>query len=238
MLWKSIFAGLRVLTYWETYVAGLEYFAIVFIPLLILAICFPTPTLEQERGKGVGVCLGCLLLPWLQVGAMVVFFLTLSPIILGLARDAAWSLPWVLLFTAPGAFLKLVVIIFVAAIFLALVPILREFNSLYVFVVGAIVLKFSLGILKPDAVGAVDFIPGFWTSLGFLVIGGVMSWVGSIVALILLDAFRKASLRLPIVGSRVVLIHDVGELLGGIIAGIFGFIPAFMYGAWLGMQIR
>ena len=30
MFWDSVIAGLKVLTYWETYVAGLEYLAISF----------------------------------------------------------------------------------------------------------------------------------------------------------------------------------------------------------------
>ena len=36
MFWDSVVAGLRVLTYWETYVAALEYLAIFFIPTALI----------------------------------------------------------------------------------------------------------------------------------------------------------------------------------------------------------
>ena len=36
MFWDSVFAGLRVFTYWETYVAGIEYLAIFINRLIII----------------------------------------------------------------------------------------------------------------------------------------------------------------------------------------------------------
>lgn len=38
MFWDSVVAGFKVLTYWETYVAGLEYLAIFFIPMIIVGM--------------------------------------------------------------------------------------------------------------------------------------------------------------------------------------------------------
>jgi hypothetical protein len=204
MFWDSVLAGLKVLTYWETYVAGLEYLAIFFIPMAIVGMI-----MEKSEGGGAAVgCLSMLLLPVLQVAAMAVFVLTLAPIIFGFADDAAWSFPWKILTMAPGAFFKLVGVLVVAAILLAFIPNLGQLNSWQTLVLGGIALMFVLGILdsvNPGTVrGRVDFVPGFWFSVGLLVIGEVMSWVGKMFP----------------------------------IGAIFGFIPVFMYGAWLGAQVR
>ncbi len=225
MFWDSVLAGLKVLIYWETYVAGLEYLAIFFIPMAIVGMI-----MEKSKGGGAAVgCLSMLLLPVLQVAAMVVFVLTLAPIIFGFAEDAAWSFPWKILTMAPGAFFKLVGVLVVAAIVLAFIPILGQLNSLQTLVLGGIALMFVLGILdsvNPGIVrGRVDFVPGFWFSVGLLVIGGVMSWVGMMVAALIATALEMAE-------------EGIGHLLMFPIGAIFGFIPVFMYGAWLGAQVR
>ena len=63
MFWDSVLAGLKVLTYWETYVAGLEYLAIIFIPMAIVGMIIEK---SESGGAAVG-CLSMLFLPVLQV---------------------------------------------------------------------------------------------------------------------------------------------------------------------------
>jgi hypothetical protein len=96
-------------------------------------------------------------------------------------------------------------------------------------VLGGIALMFVLGILdsvNPGAVkGRVEFIPGFWFSVGLIVIGGIMSWVGMMVAALAVTALELAQ-------------EGIGQIIMFPIAAIFGFIPVFMYGAWLGAQVR
>ena len=89
MFWDSVVAGLKVLTYWQTYAAGFEYLAIFVIPM-VLASLF----VNRGGGAAVGVgCLSAILLPLLQVAAVAIFTLSLSPIILDFETDAAWSFP-------------------------------------------------------------------------------------------------------------------------------------------------
>ena len=71
----------------------------------------------------------------------------------------------------------------------------------------------------------VDFLPGFWFSVGLIVIGGIMSWIGMMVA-----AFTVTALELAQDG--------IGQIIMLPVSAIFGFIPVFMYGAWLGAQVR
>jgi len=79
----------------------------------------------------------------------------------------------------------------------------------------------SPGIVR----GRVDFVPGFWFLVGFLAIGGVMSWVGMMAV-----AFIATTLKIDE--------KSIGQLFIFPIGAVFGFIPVFMYGAWLGAQMR
>ena len=228
MFWDSVLAGINVLTYWETYVAGLEYLAIFFIPMIVVGMIMQ----KSERMSGSVGCLSMFLLPLLQVAAMLVFILTLAPIIFGFAEDAAWSFPWKVIILAPGAFLKLVGWLAVVTIILAIIPLLGQLQSLQTLVLGGLALVFVLGILEsinPGIVkGRVDFIPSFWFSVGLLVIGGLMSWVGMMVAALLVTTIEMS----------IKMTEGLGQMIMVPIAAIFGFIPLFMYGAWLGAQVK
>ena len=185
----------------------------------------------MEKGEGAASgyvgCLSMILMPVLQVAAMVVMLLTIAPIIFGFNEDAAWSFPWQLITLAPGAFFKLVGVLIIAAIILAFVPLLGQLQSLHTLVLGGIALTFVLGILESAGVvtGRIDFIPGFWFSVGLIVIGGLMSWVGMMVAALVVTPIDMAE-------------EGLGQLIMFPIGAIFGFIPVFMYGAWLGAQVR
>lgn len=225
MFWDSVVGGLKVLTFWETYVAGLEYLALFMVPMVLVGLAMEK---GGEKSGAIG-CLGMLVMPVLQVAAIAVFVLTLAPIIFGLSEDAAWSFPWKVITLAPGMFFKLVGVLVVAAIALAFVPFLGQLQSLQTLVLGGIALVFVLGILKsvnPDLVSAkLDVMPGFWFTAGLLVIGAIMAWVGIMVAALLATAVEGAT-------------EGLGQLLMFPVAAIFGFIPVFMYGAWLGSQLR
>lgn len=225
MFWDSVVGGLKVLTYWETYVAGLEYLVIFMGPMMLLGLAMGK---GGEKGGAIG-CFGMLILPVFQVAAIAVFVLTLAPIIFGLSEDAAWSFPWKVITLAPGLFFKLVGVLVVAAILLAFVPLLGQLKSLQTLVLGGIALVFVLGILKsvnPELVtDKLDVTPSFWFTAGLLIIGAVMAWVGIMVAALLATAVEGAT-------------EGLGQMLMFPVAAIFGFIPVFMYGAWLGSQLK
>lgn len=222
MFWESVGNGLGVLTYWETYVAALEYLVILLLPMVVFGMV-------MERGGGSVGCVSMLLLPVLQVSAIAVFVLTLSPIIFGLGEDAAWSLPWQLIMKAPGLFLKLAGVLILFAILLAFIPFLGQLQSLQTLVLGGIALLFVLNIAKtsiPEFANVkIDFIPGFWFTVGLLMVGVAMSWVGTMVA----------AVAITVIGKKA---EGVGQMIMFPIAAIFGFIPVFIYGAWLGSQLR
>jgi len=225
MFWDAVTGGLRVLTYWQSYVAGLEYLAVYMVPMGIVGLL----AMRSEKAAGAIGCLSMLVLPALQVFAIFVFVLTLSPIILGLSQEAAWGFPWVLAFEAPGAVAKFVGLLLIAALIVAFIPILGRLQSLHTLVLGAFGLALVLGIIdnaNPGYVAKhVHFWPGFWFALGLLVIGAVLAWVGTLAAAALAVAVESK-------------IEGFGQMLMFPIGAIFGFIPVFMYGAWLGAQLR
>ena len=236
MFWNSVISGLKMLTYWETYVAGLEYVAIFLIPSIIGALIEEKATGDTEEQGG---C--CLLVPLfmvLQSAATVVMILTLAPIILGLGEDAAWKLPWTFMVMAPGIFFKLVGCLIVAffaivlASFLPIIgPILLRLKSLEMLVYGVITLAFYLNALhsvepRIPGSGQVSLIPDFWFSVGLIVIGGTTSFVGSMTAICLAE---------KLFGREK---EGIGATIFFPIMFTFWFIPVFMYGAWLGAQLR
>jgi len=224
MLWEAIIGGLTVLTFWQTYVAAIEYLAIVFIPMALMGAA-------MERSPSAGMpfgCLGMFLVPVLQVAAMTIFALTLSPIIFGFAHDAAWDFPWKVITASPVTFLKLVGVLVAVSFILAFIPVVGALQSLQTLVLGGIALAFVLGLMdvaNPGVLKRVTFIPDIWMAIGLLAIGALLSWVGFMVAGIVVAAFDWKG-------------GGFGQMIGFPIAAVFGFLPMFMYGAWLGAQVR
>ncbi len=226
MFWDSVLGGLKVLTYWEVYVAGLAYLAIFFIPMAIISM-----VMEKDEGRGAFTgCLSKFLIPLPKAVAMAIMILTIAPIIFGLSEDAAWSFPWQFIVMEPGVFLMLLSVLAVVHTAIpGFVPI-NPVQSLQTLVLGGITLVIVLnGILDSISPGIVkdrvDFIPGFWFSTSLIVLGYVLSGVGMIVGTIIGSVFAMGK-------------KNIGELIVIPISEIFGFVPVFMYGAWIGAQVR
>ena len=225
MFWHAVKEGLGVLIYWETYLAGLEYLVISYIPLILFGILMER---ENTKASMVAVFGGMFAMPIFQIAATAIFVLTLSPILLNISDDAAWSFPWRLAIIAPGTFIRLVLILVVASVFIAFLPLLGGLRSLHVLVIGSITLMCVVALLEqidPGLVGDdVEFMPSFWIIVGLLFVGGIMSWLGIIVAATLATLIGFAN-------------ESIGQLFVLPTAAVFGFIPVFIYGAWLSSQL-
>ncbi len=108
MFWHSAKDGLSILIHWETYVAGLEYFAISYLPLIVFGVLIERRSTKVRMAAGFG---SMFAMPVFQTAATAIFVLTLSPIILNISDDAAWGFPWRLVVFAPDAFMRLVLIL-------------------------------------------------------------------------------------------------------------------------------
>jgi hypothetical protein len=225
MFWDSVAGGLKVFTYWQTWVATLEYLLLFMTPMGVIGYLMQR---SDRAAFGVG-CLSVVLMPLLQVAAQVVLILTLWPIILGLGDNATWEFPFQLMSQAPGTFIKLVVALVIAAVVLSFIPFFGQLQSLHTLLLGVIALGFVITILKSIYPGAfvyeVHYWPGFWFVLGLVAVGAIVSWVGFLVA-----AFAVLPLKAVAEGLEQLVIFPI--------AAVFGFIPVFMYGAWLGAQLK
>lgn len=224
MFWESVVAGLKILTYWETYIAGLEYLAIYIIPMIVAGMLIG----KKEGGSGLRI-LSMLLIPTMQVAALVVFILTLATIIFGFTEEATWGFPWNVITLAPYAFTILVGVLIIVSFVLSLIPVLGRLHSLQTLVLGGLTLIFVLSTFDSEysevANLNVRFIPDFWFSIGLIAIGGLMSWVGTLVSAQIISAIKFNEAR-------------IGHFIMVPISAAFGFIPLFMYGAWLGAQVK
>lgn len=225
MFWSSIANGFEVLSYWETYVAGVIFILISIGPTVPIGLL----AMKSGRFSGLAGCLPVLILPIFQVFAFFVFVVTLSPIILGLSNDAAWTLPWQLIFHFPWGIIKLIFVLLLATFLIAFVPLIGRLQSLHTLIMGSVALIMVLGILKAvNPVFPIENVrlwPGFWFTLGLLLVGAVLAWVG-----LMLAAFLSAPIEAAVAGLGQLILFPIG--------GIFGFIPVFIYGAWLGAQIH
>jgi hypothetical protein len=232
MFWDAVVGGLKVLAHWQTYVAGLEYLAIYMVPMAAFGFIMQSENVVEKLPKAAAGSIGCLsivLLPLLQVAALIVFILTMSPIIFGISDQAAWAFPFSLIGSTPLTFLKLVGILTVAAIILGVIPVFGRIQALHTLFLGALALGFVLYMVEYVNPGAVLYRvrvwPGIWFLVGLLAVGALMSWAGMMLSAILVTALEKVT-------------GEFAQLFMFPLAAIFGFIPVFMYGAWLGAQLR
>lgn len=211
---------MSVLANWQTYAAGLLFVTLCAGPMILISM------IGQKPGHGMGsrVLLSILALPCIQAFALVVFVLTMSPIILGLSQDAAWSFPWALAVAAPWAAAKFVGTLSLAGLALALVPMLGRVQSLHTFLLGSLALLIAIDLGFPHLTLKADW-PGFWFAVGLFVVGGGLAWLGTAFAVILSMLIDPKD-------------EGIGLWLALPASATFGFIPLFIYGAWLGSQIR
>ena len=225
MFWEAVRSGAGVLTFWQTYLAGLLFLALSIGPMFVFGLV----AAKSGRAQGAIGCLSMLVLPLLQVFALVVFVLTMSPIILGVAQEPSWSFPWVIAVAAPWLLFKFVGWLFIAAFALAFIPIIGRVQSLSTLLLGSLALCLVVGLMgraNPEvAAKSIHFWPGFWFIVGLLAVGALMSWLATMLA-----AVASVPIEAKAEGLSALLFAPVGAALG--------FIPVFIYGAWLGAQIR
>lgn len=235
MFFNSVFSGIKILTYWEVYVACLEFLGISMVPLVVSGIFMSK--FKSTEGK-IG-CLSFLILPFTLSGAVVVMMLSLSPIIFGFGEEAFWRFPLIIISMFPWSFFKLLFFIIISCLVFALIPIIGKMPSMHIILIGCISLAYSLEtILRFHSLGTIlnsmpntvqehiIYFPGFLFSIFLLIIGGIFSLLGMMVSNI-----------------TVTWIEDrwntggVAEFVMSPVVAIFGFIPVFIYGAWLGAQV-
>jgi tetratricopeptide (TPR) repeat protein len=226
ILLGAVINGMKVLLHWQTYAIAIVYFVISFLPVIADMLATTSDSyLRMTKGS----LLAMLVQPFFQSLGVFISVCTLSPIILFGQSEAAWSLPWWLIVNVPGRILILLVVMLGASLAGALLPVIGRANSFIMLIMGCAVFSFLTKIghqINPELnITGVQILPGFTTAVGILIISGFTTWlgiVGSALAVTLL------------LGEK----NRIGELIMIPLGTCFGFIPIFIYGAWLGLQIQ
>jgi hypothetical protein len=159
--------------------------------------------------------------------------LTMAPILLGISGKAAWSFPWIVIIVNPWWTIKIVGIILLVSIGIAaFIPIIGQMPSVQTLVSGTISIMSVLGLIdqiRPElGISNISLFPGYLYMGGFLLISGITLRGGMLIT-----------------ATLTALMSLMGEWSEGILAliavpvgGLFGFMPLFIYAAWLGYQIK
>ena len=217
----SLNSALDVMTHWETYLVISVYLFLLLAPsIFIFLILKKKHALQVKYFRR-------LFLPILESIAIAVAVLTLFPIIFGMGDDAQWNFPIRAMILSPGGFLGLLGMLIVLAYIMDVIPKLRKLQSIKMFVLGGICLIFArifMSFISPMIeTDLTSFVPGFWFICGIIAISAVLSKVGHFVFV----SFTRE------LGNKFNLREDVAELLILPIIATMGFLPVFIYGAWL-----
>lgn len=221
MFLDAVYSALNVMTHWETYLVVLLYLFFMLTPTVFLFLIL------QKRHALSARYFKKLFLPVLEAVGVALSVLMLFPIILGVGDSASWGFPLKVMMLSPGGFLGLLGILIVLAYLIDVVPKLRKLQSFKMLVLGAgslIFVQIALHIINPIFdIELRQFIPGFWFILGVIFISAVLSKLGHFVFI----AFARA------LGNKFNLREEVAELLILPMIATLGFLPVFIYGAWL-----
>jgi hypothetical protein len=248
VFWNATLSGFKIFGFWQLYAAAAAFAAIVVLPKLFFALFadryrfgnyplsprlfwllisfhfhsgFRELTDRAVEDRIAGGVPATLFIGFCELFGTYFFILTLSPIILGLSPHAAWSLPWVLLFHDPLTFLKIIGLIIVSALLLGFAPLINAFESIQNLAYSGVILAFTVASIH--GIAGVKFFPDFWSAVGIVAVAVAAKW--------LLLLFLVAL-------SMLARLEDPPQLVGILIGPLVNFLPTFIYGGWLALQIR
>lgn len=226
MFWDAVQAAFVALTHWQVYAAGLEYVIILFVPIVIAAI------VRFTYGPGDAVKhTTVILVPIFQAIGTLFFVYSVALIALGQADYSTWRIPFEIAFYSPGQFLLLPVVIVLASLVLALLPIINQIYALQTLVLSALAL--AMLFVVADGRGfprfsEINWLPGFWFIVGIIVVETIVGAIGLGLAAIFPQLLSKLAGR---------DMTTLGTLICVPIISTLGFVSFLIYAAWIGAQI-
>ena len=221
MFWDSLYTALNNMTHWEFHFVILMYLSLLLAPAILIFL-----VLKHNHALSIKY-FRKLFLPLFEAIAIAVIVLTLFPIIFGMGDDANWDFPVRIMQLSPGGFVGLMLVLIFIAYLIDVVPKLRKLQSFKTLIMGGITLIFVrifLSFINPVIETDFEsFIPGFWFACGIIAISVVLSKLGHFV----FEVFAE------VLGNKFNLREEVAELLILPVIATLGFLPVFIYGAWL-----
>jgi hypothetical protein len=233
MFWHSVLGGLAVLVHWQVWVAVVVYVALQFAWIMGIGML-----MGRESESGSRMATGCLthliggsIFQVLLLGGVVLF---LTPLMLG--GDQAMPLEFFTAFAWPivkSCFLALVI-----SLAVAFIPIVGKLISnapgVDTFIQGVVIFRvFSAGIIEPHLQRAnlhvASLYPGFWASVGYLVLATVLVYA---------CFFAFAALGVTLSRNRYSGDSAPSFFLGMVLIPILGILPLFMYANHVTLAIQ
>ncbi|MDB5908123.1 MAG: hypothetical protein JWP34_2237 [Massilia sp.] len=224
MLWDCVCSGIAVLSHWQTYVAALFFLSLSMGPKFLLGAV----TVSSPSGHAAMKWVSVLCIALGQVVGIAIFVTIMCPIMLGLSLDASWSLPFSFVSRDPCAAARFCGGLLFIAIVLAWTPVIGQSRSFSMFVVGSMVLVGTFGLVitthgvPPQKI---QYWPGLLFTIALFSVGTALTWLGTMLAMLFATAIERH-------------VQGAGKLIAYPAAAAAGFIPLFMYSAWLGHQIQ
>lgn len=212
MFWKCICVGLGVLLHWQTYAAA----------LLFLSFSLASKHLSDAMNLASGETsartrsIARFVREFGQVVGITIFVSIMCPVMLGLSMHGAWSFPCSDMQCCRDGARSFATILLIAVV-LSRIPVLGS-PSIFTFIVGTLTLVFTMD--KPS----IHLWPGMSFMAALLLVGTALTWLGTMLAVMPSVIMRGRAAR-------------IGKLLAYPFAASFGFIPLFIYCAWLGHQM-
>ena len=233
MFWQSVFGGLGVLAHWQVWVGVVVYAALTFAWLVAIGILMGRKS--ESGGLMAAGCLthmiGGIIFQALLLGGLVLF---LTPLMLG--GDRAMPLGFFTTFAWPivkSCFLAVVIAFAVGFIPIVGRPIMN-LPGVETFIQGVVIFRiFSAGfielLLERANLHIANLYPGFWASVGYLVIAIVLVYA----CLLIFSALGVTISRNRFSGEGA-----PSFLAGMVLMPILGILPLFMYANHVTLAIQ
>lgn len=231
MFWKSIFQGIEVLfTHWEIWVGILLYGSIFFAYFLIFGLLLSKN--EDSAGTQATGCLTHMFAGPLLQGLLVAFLVTLIlPILMG--GDNIIQLSFIGQYWWPIA--KAGLISMGITLLLTFLPIIGKFIAetpgTAIFIQGVIVFHMLVNSVIYDTLNSINseanIFPGFWTTIGFLILSILLIYLFSILILSILSKFIDEY-----------TLESYGFIIGNFIGVIPGILTLCIYSSYVVLSIN
>lgn len=221
MFLDYVYTAFNIMNHWEFHFVVLMYLALLLAPVILIFLI-----LKHNHALSIKY-FRKLFLPLFEAIAIAVIILTLFPIIFGMGEEAKWDFPVRIAQLSPGGFVGLMFILIVLAYIIDIIPKLRRLQSFKTLILGGITLIFVrifMSFINPVIeTDFFSFVPGFWFVCGIVAISAVLSKLGHFVFVVFAE----------VLGNKFDLREEVAELLILPVIATLGFLPVFIYGAWL-----
>jgi hypothetical protein len=223
-IWNAILGGFKIFMHWQLYVVGFCYFSF-FIGCNWF--CNDTNVYAKKKPSFISR----LFISSLNLTALFFCITILAPLLLGISNNASWSYPFLLFAHNPLSAAGILFVIIIFQCVIGIIPFIRELPSIQTLLAGAITLIYFMeNMITSGRINIsksfkdIVYMPHGIELLIFFVICILFTHLGALLSMLTISiCFKKRNtITVPAMS----------------IYAMSGFIPVFIYGAWLGNQLK